>query len=125
MSRRGGYKFEKEMRERRKEGLQNKCEQCGKESNDLTGHHIVRAYVGRTNPALAPNVIKDMANLQMLCPNCHKEADAHNQKWDKHEIAVASWALFDKDPKEVEENQGKNRISNTNRKKKRRWGRRR
>lgn len=121
MSNRGGYGFESEMRHRRKEGLEGKCEQCGKKCNDLRGHHIVGVAVARRNPALTPSVVRDMANLMMLCPNCHKKADADNQRWNKHDVAMASWALFDKDPKEVEDAQDTAR-SNP-RRKKRRFGR--
>lgn len=100
------YNFSRELRKEREAGVDNLCEQCGEECDELQGHHIIPRYFARTNPALTPVLISSMANLAMLCPGCHEKADKVSRNLTKHEIGFVAWALFDLDPEEVRKKQG-------------------
>lgn len=110
------YNFSRELRNEREVGVGNLCEQCSEECDELQGHHIIPRYFARTNPALTPALISSMANLAMLCPNCHEKADKVSRNLTKHEIGLVAWALFDLDPEFVRKKQGfrENKKKNNN-----------
>ena len=123
---RKGYEFSTNQRKERKAGTELKCEMCGKKDKHMQGHHLIPIFLSRKNPVLLKRIVTDLANLQMLCTGCHKKADAEHQHWDAHEIGIIAWALFDLDPKEVEEAQGTAKITRkANRSKNRRKNHRR
>ncbi|MDH5533271.1 MAG: hypothetical protein OEX81_02495 [Candidatus Pacebacteria bacterium] len=99
------YSFGEALKEERLTGCEGKCECCGAETK-LYGHHLIACFLASHNPVLTPMVIRSTENMIMLCHDCHKQADEQQISWDAPDIAMMAWALFDLDPKEVEESQG-------------------
>lgn len=77
------HRFSEETRRLAKERANGKCEYCGEESNTLEAHHRIACWFAKEYPAFAPALISSLANLQMLCPNCHREF--HNPKTETRE----------------------------------------
>jgi hypothetical protein len=98
------YSFGDVLKRERLAGCEGKCECCGKES-DLAGHHLIACYLASKNPILSQKLVRSITNLQMLCVDCHKKADADQRKWTATDISLIAWSLFDLDIKEVEEAQ--------------------
>jgi hypothetical protein len=116
------YEFSRQQRIEREKGIEGLCEHCGEEAQ-LEGHHIISAFLARRNPVLAPQIIKQMENLMMLCDDCHEEADADQRKWREKDIGLMAWALFDLDPEKVAKAQWTQRPNSGGRKKKKKKNR--
>lgn len=101
---REGYNFSRAQRIERQDGVEGKCEGCGKEAH-LEGHHIISVYIAARNPVLIPSLMRKIENLMMLCDECHEEADDDQRTWSRDEIGVVAWALFDLNAEEVSDAQ--------------------
>lgn len=104
---REGYNFSSSLKAERRAGTENKCENCGKYSSKLEGHHLIPVFLSKRNPVLIKSLVTSIINMQMCCPNCHREVDEVQRNWDSKEVGDIAWALFDLNSEEVVEGQGK------------------
>ena len=94
------YSFSNSVKEERLIGCEGKCESCGVETK-LFGHHLISCFLASNNSVLASQIIRSIDNLQMLCKDCHQDADDHQKTWNAYDIGVMAWAIFDLDLHEV------------------------
>lgn len=63
-----------------------RCERCGKKQAEkpLECHHILPIMLARFYPELSPAILRSLANLRVLCQECHRieglEAFMNHQK---------------------------------------------
>lgn len=67
------YKFEDSTKHEARERAGGRCEWCGKEVPKLEAHHLIAIHIAREVPCLATEVIKSLANLVLLCSDCHSK----------------------------------------------------
>jgi len=76
------YEFDPKLKH---EAIKNAlvCEVCGKpetKDNPFTCHHICSVWFARENPCLSLEVIRSLANLQVVCRKCHTEIHRHESR---------------------------------------------
>lgn len=121
---REGYGFSRQTKQERLDGVRGKCEGCGR-TDRLYAHHMIPVCKAKKNRSLFKRNIKSEENCQMLCTDCHREADEYALSLPPRELGILAWALFDQDPKEVEQNQGTPEPQQQKRRNRRRRRRRR
>jgi 5-methylcytosine-specific restriction endonuclease McrA len=84
------YKFEYETKQKAKERCKNLCEGCGKNNASLEADHIIPIYFAIEYPVFAQAVIKSLANIRMLCHECHTKRMHYNED----EILLLAYAVL-------------------------------
>lgn len=102
---RKGYELPRGLRRERLKGSNFTCETCNKKTRKLEVHHLIACYIASRNSLLTPAIIKTIENTICLCHECHVLADKDQLTWTAHDISIIAWALFDLNPKRVEEYQ--------------------
>lgn len=65
------------------------CEICGEpetKDNPFTAHHLIAIWFAKENPCLSLEVIKSLANLQVIHRDCHVELHKHESRIYYQEI---------------------------------------
>ena len=84
------YEFDRETKIAALERAQYKCEKCGK-SDDRTDrlqiHHLIAIWFCKETGSLGLEVIKSLANTQVLCCSCHSEVHSQESRAYYAELA--------------------------------------
>jgi 5-methylcytosine-specific restriction endonuclease McrA len=75
------------------------CSECGekKKRSELEVHHRVAIWFACQNPVLIPDVIRHIANAEVLCLECHQQK--HREESFEHyveeaKILLENWHSF-------------------------------
>lgn len=79
MAKRGLYEFSTETKELARKRARYCCERCGRRGTTEI-HHRIPVYMAR-ELNLPHLLITSLANAEVLCPNCHAEADQETHDW--------------------------------------------
>lgn len=94
---RKGYEFPKRTRYEAIERANYTCERCGSYHPDgrgLEAHHKIGIWWALKHKEFAPALIKSIANLEVLCRECHFEADEENYEMTDEEIRGMAMMIF-------------------------------
>lgn len=77
------YEFDPTTKREALDRVNYTCEICGREEDRSNGiflqaHHKIAIWFARENPCLALEVIKSLANCEIVCRDCHSKL--HNQE---------------------------------------------
>lgn len=91
--RRRPYEFPPEVKKEALEKAGYACEQCGRQDNrteKLQADHRVAIWFARESKSLAVEVIKSIANCQILCQTCHSEKHKEESRayYEQESLAV-------------------------------------
>lgn len=86
------YEFDRKTKLEALERSGNVCEGCGKPGSKtrLEADHLVPVYFAIKYPIFAIEVIRSLANLRILCPDCHKK----RMHYEESEIMLLAWGVM-------------------------------
>lgn len=94
---RRGYEFPKQTRYEAIDRADYTCERCGSHhpgGKGLEAHHQIPIWWAIRHKEFAPALIKSIANLEVLCRECHFEADEELYQMTDEEIRGMAMTIF-------------------------------
>jgi 5-methylcytosine-specific restriction endonuclease McrA len=88
------YEFSNQTKQEALSRAENKCDHCGKETKDLSIHHLVSIWFAIETKCLATEAIKSLSNAAALCRECHQGLHTRDTRAFYEEVAPMVLAAY-------------------------------